>query len=136
MVDHRETHAETGSALDYAREQGRLSGEVRVLKWAVGAAFVTLIATLGAIYTEMNQGFRDVNQQFRDVSRQFQDVNQQFQDVNRRIDQLTHSVADVRERLTRIEGRFDRFDSAYENTGRQPTLDSSVPPGSRGRDAS
>ena len=97
-VIHGDTHAETGSALDYAREQGRLSGEVRVLKWAVGAAFVTLIATLGAIYTEMNQGFRD--------------VNQQFGDVNRRIDQLTHSVADVRERLTRIEGRFDRSEAA------------------------
>ncbi len=97
-------HPETGSALDYAREQGRLSGEVRILKWAVGAAFVTLIATLGAIYTEMNQGFRD--------------VNRQFQDVNRRIDQLTHSVADVRERLTRIEGRFDRSEAANATTDR------------------
>ena len=97
-------HPETGSALDYAREQGRLSGEVRILKWAVGATFVTLIATLGAIYTEMNQGFRD--------------VNRQFQDVNRRIDQLTHSVADVRERLTRIEGRFDRSEAANATTDR------------------
>ena len=96
-VGHGETHPETGSALDYAREQGRLSGEVRVLKWAVGAAFVTLIATLGAIYTEMNQGFRD---------------------VNRRIDQLTHSVADVRGRLTRIEGRFDRSEAASATTDR------------------
>ena len=98
-ASHPEPRPETGGALvDHAREQGRLSGEVRVLKWAVGAAFVTLIAALGAIYTEMNQGFRDVNQQFRDV--------------NRRIDQLTHSVADVRERLTRIEGRFDRSEAA------------------------
>ena len=97
-------HPETDSVLDYAREQGRLSGEVRVLKWAVGAAFVTLIATLGAIYTEMNQGFREVNQQFRDV--------------NRRIDQLTHSVADVRERLTHIEGRFDRSEAANPTTDR------------------
>ena len=96
-VGHGETHPETGSALDYAREQGRLSGEVRVLKWAVGAAFVTLIATLGAIYTEMNQGFRD---------------------VNRRIDQLTHSVADVRERLTSIEGRFDRSEAASATADR------------------
>ena len=122
---HTETHADMGSALDYAREQGRLSGEVRVLKWAVGAAFVTLIATLGAIYTEMNQGFREVNQrlldvnrQFQDVNRQFQDVNRQFQDVNRRIDQLTHSVADVRERLTHIEGRFDRSEAANPTTDR------------------
>ena len=90
-------HPETDSALDYAREQGRLSGEVRVLKWAVGAAFVTIIATLGAIYTEMNQGFRE---------------------VNRRIDQLTHSVADVRERLTHIEGRFDRSEAANPTTDR------------------
>ena len=101
---HTETHADMGSVLDYAREQGRLSGEVRVLKWAVGAAFVTIIATLGAIYTEMNQGFREVNQQFRDV--------------NRRIDQLTHSVADVRERLTHIEGRFDRSEAANPTTDR------------------
>ena len=108
---HTETHADMGSALDYAREQGRLSGEVRVLKWAVGAAFVTLIATLGAIYTEMNQGFREVNQRLLDV-------NRQFQDVNRRIDQLTHSVADVRERLTHIEGRFDRSEAANPTTDR------------------
>ena len=90
-------HADMGGVLDYAREQGRLSGEVRVLKWAVGAAFVTIIATLGAIYTEMNQGFRE---------------------VNRRIDQLTHSVADVRERLTHIEGRFDRSEAANPTTDR------------------
>ena len=108
---HTETHADMGSALDYAREQGRLSGEVRVLKWAVGAAFVTLIATLGAIYTEMNQGFREVNQRLLDV-------NRQFQDVNRRIDQLTNSVADVRERLTHIEGRFDRSEAANPTTDR------------------
>ena len=88
------TDTETASALDYAREQGRLSGEVRMLKWAVGAAFVALIAALGAIYTEMNQGF--------------QDVNQRFQDVNLRIDQLTDGVTDVRERLTRIEGHIER----------------------------
>ncbi len=117
-VGHSEPPAETGSALDYAREQGRLSGEVRILKWAVGAAFVTLIATLGAIYTEMNQGFRDVNRRLQDVNRQFRDVNRQFQDVNRRIDQLTHSVADVRERLTRIEGRFDRSEAANATTDR------------------
>ena len=98
-VGYGEIHPETGSALDYAREQGRLSGEVRVLKWAVGAAFVTLIATFGAIYTEMNQGFRD---------------------VNRRIDQLTHSVADVRGRLTRIEGRFDRSEAANATADRRP----------------
>ena len=104
-------HPETDSVLDYAREQGRLSGEVRVLKWAVGAAFVTLIATLGAIYTEMNQGFREVNQRLLDV-------NRQFRDVNRRIDQLTHSVADVRERLTHIEGRFDRSEAANPTTDR------------------
>ena len=99
------TQAETDSALDHAREQGRLSGEVRVLKWAVGAAFVATIAALGAIYTEMNQGFRDVN-------RRFQDVSQQVQDVGRRIDRLTDGVTDVRERLTRIEGHIDGLGSA------------------------
>ena len=113
------TQAETDSALDHAREQGRLSGEVRVLKWAVGAAFVATIAALGAIYTEMNQGFRDVNRRFQDVSQQFQvvsqqfqDVGRQFQDVGRRIDRLTDGVTDVRERLTRIEGHIDGLGSA------------------------
>ena len=106
------TQAETDSALDHAREQGRLSGEVRVLKWAVGAAFVATIAALGAIYTEMNQGFRDVNRRFQDVSQQFQVVSQQFQDVGRRIDRLTDGVTDVRERLTRIEGHIDGLGSA------------------------
>ena len=92
--------SETANALDYAREQERLSGEVRVLKWAVGAAFVALIAAFGTIYAEMNQGFRDVNQRFGEV-------NQQFRDVNLRIDQLTDSVVDVRERLTRVEGHVE-----------------------------
>lgn len=82
--------------LDYAREQGRLSGEMRMLKWAVGAAFVALIAALGAIYTEMNQGFREVNQQFREV--------------NARIDELAHGVTDIRERLTHVEGRLTRVE--------------------------
>lgn len=85
--------------LDLAREQGRLSGEVRVLKWAAGVAFVALIAAFGGLYAEMNQGFREVDQQFREV-------NQQFRDVNGRIDQLTHGVSDVRERLARVEGQI------------------------------
>ena len=139
---HTENRAEAVSALDYAREQGRLSGEVRVLKWAVGTAFVALIAVLGAIYAEMNQGFRDVNQrfqavnrQFQGVNRQFRDVNRQFQDMSRRIGQLTHSVTEVRERLTRIEGRLDRSGAVNENPGRHSTLDSNVPPSLRGRGA-
>ena len=41
------TDAETSGLLELAREQGKLAGEVRVLKWAVGAAFVALIAALG-----------------------------------------------------------------------------------------
>lgn len=131
VAPHPEPRAETAGALDYAREQGRLSGEVRVLKWAVGAAFVALLAALGAIYTEMNQGFRDVNQRFQDVSRQFQDVNRQFQDVNRRIDQLTHSVTEVRERLTRIEGCLDHSGTDNEDAGRHSALDPVVAPGPR-----
>lgn len=78
--------ADAGSALDYAREQGRLSGEVRVLKWAVGAAFVAILAMQGATYTEMKQGFRD---------------------MNRRLDHLVHSMTDVRECLTQGEVRLD-----------------------------
>lgn len=99
------TDSQTGNLLDYAREQGRLSGEVRMLKWAVGAAFVALIAALGAIYTEMNQGFREVNQQFREV-------NQQFREVNERIDELAYGVSDVRERLARVEGHIDDLRAA------------------------
>ena len=112
------TDTETANALDYAREQGRLCGEVRVLKWAVGAAFVALITAFGAIYTEMNQGFRDVNLQFQQVTQQFQQVTQRFRDVNLRIDQLTDSVVDVRERLTRIEGHIESRDVAGGNPDR------------------
>ena len=90
------TDNQTTNPFDYAREQGRMSGEVRMLKWAVGAAFVALIAALGTIYSEMNQGFREVNQQFREVSG--------------RIDELALGVTDVRERLTRVEGSVERID--------------------------
>ena len=105
------TDTNPDNLLDLAREQGRLSGEVRVLKWAAGAAFVALIAAFGAIYGEMNQGFREVSQQFREVNQQFREVNQQFRevdqqflDVNGRIDQVAYGVSDVRERLARVEG--------------------------------
>ena len=111
------TDTNPDNLLDLAREQGRLSGEVRVLKWAAGAAFVALIAAFGAIYGEMNQGFREVSQQFREVSQQFREVSQQFRevdqqfrevdqqflDVNGRIDQVAYGVSDVRERLARVE---------------------------------
>lgn len=98
--------------LDLAREQGRLSGEVRVLKWAAGVAFVALIAAFGGLYAEMNQGFREVDQQFREVGQQFREVNQQFRDVNGRIDQLTRGVSDVRERLARVEGQIEDLRAA------------------------
>ena len=125
MTNATDTNAD--SLLDLAREQGRLSGEVRVLKWAVGAAFVALIAAFGGIYAEMNQGFvevnrqfrevdqqfrevdqrfREVDQRFREVNQQFREVNQQFRDVNGRIDQLAYGVSDVRERLARVEGQI------------------------------
>ena len=98
------TDTNSDNLLDLAREQGRLSGEVRVLKWAAGAAFVALIAAFSAIYGEMNQGFREVSQQFREVNQQFREVDQQFLDVNGRIDQVAYGVSDVRERLARVEG--------------------------------
>ena len=63
---------------NHAREQGKLSGEMRMLKWTVGAALAVLVAALTAIYTEMNQGFREVNQGFRDVNRGFLEVNRDF----------------------------------------------------------
>ena len=85
--------ADAGNALDYAREQGRLSGEVRVLKWTVGAAFVAILAVQGATYAEMKQGFRD---------------------LGARIDQLTYSMIDVRERLTRVEERLDHIEKGKD----------------------
>ena len=35
---------------DYAYKLGRLSGEVRLLKWAVAAAFVAILGCMGALY--------------------------------------------------------------------------------------
>ena len=109
------TDTQTSNLFDYAREQGRLSGEVRMLKWTVGAAFVALVAVLGAIYTEMNQGFRE--------------VNRQFLEVNGRIGELADGVTDVRERLTRVEGRFERIDEHVAELGaaRTPPAPESPP---------
>ena len=123
------TDTNPDNLLDLAREQGRLSGEVRVLKWAAGAAFVALIAAFGAIYGEMNQGFREVSQQFREVSQQFREVDQQFRevdqqflDVNGRIDQVAYGVSDVRERLARVEGHIGDLRAA-----RTPQAPESLP---------
>lgn len=117
--------ADAGNALDYAREQGRLSGEVRVLKWVVGTAFVAILAVHGATYAEMKQGFRDLGQRVDHLTYSMTDVRERLTQVEVRLEGVEGRLGLVEERLDGVEGRLglvdrrlDRLDTSEEVLGR------------------
>ena len=54
--------------LDQAYKLGRLCGEVRLLKWGVGAAFVAMIASMGALYDAIGDVRVDLVEIRKDIS--------------------------------------------------------------------
>ena len=54
--------------LDLAYKLGTLSGEVRLLKWGVGAAFVAIIAAMGVLYEAIGDVRIDLDEIRKDIS--------------------------------------------------------------------
>ena len=54
--------------LDLAYKLGTLSGEVRVLKWGVGAAFVAIIAAMGVLYDAIGDVRVEVLENRKEIS--------------------------------------------------------------------
>ena len=53
---------------DYAYKLGTLSGEVRLLKWAVAAAFVAILGCMGVLYDAIDNVRVEVIEMRKDIS--------------------------------------------------------------------
>ena len=62
------------SDFDHAYKLGMLSGEVRLLKWAVAAAFVAILACMGVLYDGINDVRVEVVGTRKDISELKTDV--------------------------------------------------------------
>lgn len=85
--------------LEGARELGRLSGEVRVLKWGAAIVITMMFAYLTYLAQQINGVRSDLAQQSAAFQQQFNVMQQQFNG-------LQEGQAAIRERLTLVEQRL------------------------------
>ena len=82
--------------LEGARELGRLSGEVRVLKWGAAIVVTMMFAYLTFLSQQISGVRSDLTQQNAAFQQQFNVMQQQFNG-------LQEGQAAIRERLTLVE---------------------------------
>ena len=85
--------------LEGARELGRLSGEVRVLKWGAAIVITMMFAYLTYLAQQINGVRSDLTQQSAAFQQQFNVMQQQFNG-------LQEGQAAIQERLTLVEQRL------------------------------
>ena len=85
--------------LEGAHELGRLSGEVRVLKWGAAIVVTMLFAYLTLLSQQISGIRSDLTQQNAAFQQQFNVMQQQFNG-------LQEGQAAIRERLTLVEQRL------------------------------
>ena len=85
--------------LEGARELGRLSGEVRVLKWGAAIVVTMMFAYLTFLSQQISGVRSDLTQQNAAFQQQFNVMQQQFNG-------LQEGQAAIRERLTLVEQRL------------------------------
>ncbi len=83
--------------LEGARELGRLSGEVRVLKWSAAIVVTMMFAYLTFLAQQISEVRTDLTQQSATTQQQFNILQQQINEV--RTD-LTQQIKEVRSELT------------------------------------
>ena len=103
--------------LEGARESGRLSGEVRVLKWGAAIVVTMMFAYLtflsqqiSGVRTDLTQQISevrtDLTQQFNSLQQQFNVMQQQFNVIQQQFNGLQEGQAAIRERMTVVEQRL------------------------------
>ncbi|MCY4285440.1 MAG: hypothetical protein OXC65_08835 [Thiotrichales bacterium] len=107
---------------DHVYELGRLSGEVRLLKWAVAAAFVALLGCMGVLYdairdiqVELVEIRKDISALKADVVVLKEDVAVLKEDVARLDAMHSSSMEDAPGRLDASRARPDHVDPAGES---------------------
>ena len=97
-MNNKDTVMPTVQDLEGARELGRLSGEVRVLKWGSAIVITMVFTTMFAYLTYLAQQISEVRTE----------QVQQFSVVQQQINELREGQAAIRERLSAIEQRLER----------------------------
>ena len=107
--------------LEGARELGRLSGEVRVLKWGAAIVVTMMFAYLtflsqqiSGVRSDLTQQIIEVRGEIREVRGEIHelrsDLTQQINDVSgdltQQIDLMQEGQAAIRERMTVVEQRL------------------------------
>lgn len=96
-MNNKDAVMPTVQDLEGARELGRLSGEVRVLKWGAAIVITLVFTTMVAYLTYLAQQISEVRTE----------QVQQFSAVQQQINELREGQAAIRERLSAIEERLE-----------------------------
>ena len=84
--------------LDKAYELGKLSGEVRILKWGVGVALVAILGVMGVLYDEIRQ-IRDSNDA---ISETLTGVKTNVEGLEEKVEGLEEKVEGLEEQVAAI----------------------------------
>ena len=100
--------------LEGARELGRLSGEVRVLKWGAAIVVTMTFAYLTYLAQQINGVRSDLTQQISEVRSEIrelrsdltQQINEVRSDLTQQINVIQEGQVAIRERMTVVEQRL------------------------------
>ena len=93
--------------LEGARELGRLSGEVRVLKWGAAIVVTMMFAYLTFLSQQISGVRSDLTQQISEVRGEMREIRGEIRelrsDLTQQINGLQEGQAAIRERMTVVE---------------------------------
>ena len=93
--------------LEGARELGRLSEEVRVLKWGAAIVVIMMFAYLTFLSQQISDLRNDLTQQISELhSGLTQQISELHSDLTQQIDVMQEGQVAIRERMTVVEQRL------------------------------
>ena len=140
---------------DHAYKLGRLCGEVRLLKWGVGAAFVAIIASMGALYEAIGDVRVDLVEIRKDISalqtvmtgirkdvavidarvviieRKVETIEEKVETIERKVETIEEDMADLKAmHSSSMEGAHGRHGNSYGFPKDVDSAGGPVPPAS------
>ena len=100
---------------DRAYKLGRLCGEVRLLKWGVGAAFVAIIASMGALY----EAIGDVRVDLVEIRKDISALQTVMTGIRKDVAAIDARVVIIERKVESIESRVESIESRVESIERK-----------------
>ena len=126
--------------LDLAYKLGTLSGEVRLLKWGVGAAFVAIIAAMGVLYEAIGDVRIDLDEIRKDISALrtvTTGIQKDVTAIDARVVIIERKVETIEQKVETIERKVETIErkvvSIEEDLADLKAMHSSSPAEARGR---